>query len=389
MSSEVVRKFNRERILWCLNQNRVPIDKLAKKAGTKPSILENALHNNGTLTMKQLQNIAQYFHRGLLFFFETAPVDEENVDSLQFRTLNNQKPTLEHRIKVLIRRIEEQRLIFVELLEESEHIDWTLGQPQRDDKESISAYAERVRTWLELGDINDFESYRLALEGRGILVFVSNGYKGAWEIDKSDPIRGISLYFEQYPVILAKKQKVATAQSFTLMHELGHLLFHRKSFVDEDNDFSNQPQKVLEHEANEFAGQILVPNRFLEQVDHQKLIGLDIEEFDDFLEKQRNNWGVSGEVILRRLLNEGLLDQTTYTSYHEYKKSLLTNAAPPSSGGSRYREREPLKIFGRTYVGVVLNALYNEEISIIKAGRYLDGLNIEQIRKLEAYLVSH
>jgi Zn-dependent peptidase ImmA (M78 family) len=83
---------------------------------------------------------------------------------------------------------------------------------------------------------NDFEALRESVENKGIMVIVSNGYNGPWQIDKSDSTRGFCLYYDMLPIIAIKKQSKG-AMAFTLMHELAHLLLHKTSMLDNQADF--------------------------------------------------------------------------------------------------------------------------------------------------------
>ena len=98
------------------------------------------------------------------------------------------------------------------------------------------------------------------MEAQGILVFRSNGYNGKWQISKTDPILGFTLYDNKCPVIFIKKQYGEAPQSFTLMHELGHLLLHTVSSIDDENDMYSY--KGHERDANAFAGLLLFQKIF-------------------------------------------------------------------------------------------------------------------------------
>jgi Zn-dependent peptidase ImmA (M78 family) len=178
-------------------------------------------------------------------------------------------------------------------------------------------------------------------------------------------------------VIVVRKQEAPTRQAFSLMHELGHLLLHRASMIDENQDlYSHQGR---EQEANAFAGQLLIPNEFLTQIsDAQR--PADVARFDDWLAPQRRTWGVSGEVILRRLLDVGRLSNTVYQSYREW---VSNRPMPVRGGGSRYRFREPKEILGDRFVRTVFDSLSARNITLVGASRYLDNLKIEDIHRLE------
>jgi hypothetical protein len=61
------------------------------------------------------------------------------------------------------------------------------------------------------------------------MVFVSNGYNGQWQIEKNEPVRGFSLYYETLPIIVIKKcvgEFYATANYFIPIQAQGIMLSH-------------------------------------------------------------------------------------------------------------------------------------------------------------------
>ena len=187
-------------------------------------------------------------------------------------------------------------------------------------------------------------------------------------------------YDSECPVIVVKKQDHDSRQSFTLMHELGHILLHRASSIDDDSDLHASGGE--EREANAFAGHLLVPDEFLSSIsDNQRPD--DVTGYDDWLKPQRDAWGVSGEMILRRLLDSGRLQAEDYAAYRHWNS---TQVWPEKDGGNRgYRNREPIHIFGDGYVRTVLDALNSRRITLAKASNYLDNLKIADLHKLEQY----
>jgi Zn-dependent peptidase ImmA (M78 family) len=244
----------------------------------------------------------------------------------------------------------------------------------------LSVAARIARQWLGLSDQNGFDSYRDALESRGVLVFRSNGYNGKWQIAKENPIIGFSLYDAICPVIVIKKLEWDSQQTFTLMHELGHLLLHKTSSIDDANDL--QSHQGREREANAFAGYLLVPDAFLTNINDADRPN-EVSQYDYWLDYQRKAWGVSGEVILRRLLDIGRLQQDQYDAYRQWRTQ---TAVIQKDGGNReWRHREPRHIFGDTFVRTVLDSLYARHITLAKASGYLDNLKIKDLHQLEKY----
>jgi len=380
---ERIQSINLARIDWCLADSGMTRDELAREVDIGPAILAKVFEGEAGLTFKQLRRLATYFGRGTLFFLSPEPVNEAAAHTPQFRTLANQKPELSARMKLLIERVERQREIYLALRDELDPEEVVHFSPPDLAGLSVSDAARKVRDWLGLADRNDFNSYRSAIEARGLLVFQSNGYHGQWQIAKESPVLGFSLYDPACPVILVKKQDSDARQSFTLMHELGHLLLHKTSSIDDEGDL--QARAGVEQEANAFAGQLLVPDAFLLSIRDLERPD-DVAAYDEWLAPQRRHWGVSGEVILRRLVDVGRLSKAQYGAYRQW---WATRQLPQKTGGSReYRNREPKHIFGDGYVRTVLDALNAQRISLAKASTYLDNLKISDLHKLEQHYAS-
>ncbi|EMN1928810.1 ImmA/IrrE family metallo-endopeptidase [Burkholderia ambifaria] len=377
---ERIQSINPERIAWCCADHGTTPGELASTVGISQATMERVLAGESGLTFSQLSKVASHFGRGALFFLEPGPVDEAQVHTAAFRTLANQKPELTTKLKLLIERVEKQREIYRSLREDLDDTDFPRFEEPELPRANPAEAAQVARRWLGLGDHNTFENYRTALEARGVLVFRSNGYNGKWQIAKESPILGFSIYDNDCPVIVVKKQAFESQQSFTLMHELGHLLLHRSSSIDDEHDM--QSHQGHERDANAFAGHLLVPPAFLARVDDRDR-PREVSEFDEWLKPLRREWGVSTEVILRRLLDVGRLSQERYSSYRHWRAA---QPVPEQEGGTRmYRHREPSHIFGDRFVRTVLDALNNRYITLAKASSYLDGLKINDLHQLERH----
>ena len=289
---ERIETINPDRIAWCCAERGVTPEELASDVGIAPASIVRVMNREGGMTFNQLRKVADYFHRGALFFLEPGPVNEAQVHTPQFRTLANQKPELSPKLEPLIERVERQRKVYLSLLEELDDLDRPAYEPPELPQQNSRRAAAIAREWLGLGEQNNFESYRTAVENSGVLVFRSNGYSGKWQIPKDDPILGFSIYDVTCPVIVIKKQW-ESQQAFTLMHELGHLLLHQLSSIDDRADFESNAGR--ERDANSFAGHLLVPDEFLRLV-HDAGQPRNVAEYDAWLRPHRQTWGVSGEL---------------------------------------------------------------------------------------------
>ncbi|HHE32050.1 MAG TPA: ImmA/IrrE family metallo-endopeptidase [Chlorobaculum parvum] len=377
---ERIHSINAERIAWCCADYGITPNELASRLDIAASRMEKLMTGDSSLTFNQLRKIADYFGRGVLFFLEEGPVDEARVHTPQFRTLANRKPEVTPELKKLIERTEQQRKVYLSLIEDLDEPERLRFNPPDIHGLAPSIAAREVRAWLKLGNSNDFDSYRAAIEAQGILVFRSNGYSGKWQIPKENPIQGFTLYDPVCPVIVVKKQPSERRQSFTLMHELAHLLVHRSSSIDDETDLYSH--EGHEREANAFAGNLLVPDEFLATIDDPARPD-EVSQFDPWLDRYCKTWGVSSEVILRRLMDTGRLPQSEYNAYRQWRTNQVF---PEKDGGSRkYRHREPKHVFGDPFVRTVLGALNNKQITLAKASGYLDSIKIKDLHQLEHY----
>jgi len=376
--------INPNRLAWCCETLDIEISTLYKNVQFAKSTIERVMKGDKVLSVNQLQTIAKYFNRSLLFFLEPEDVDERRVYSPQFRTINNQKPIHSRKINALIERVEQHRKVYLNLLNE-------LGTPiinnwypkQINLNGSTKQSANNAREWLGVQDNLNFSELRALVESKGIMIFVSNGYTGKWQIDKDSPVRGFTLYYQTLPIIVIKKQISKGAQAFTLLHELAHLLLHKESILDEDEDFYTYHGK--EQQANEFASNVLMSDKSINMINLDELQNLDTQEYDNYLSQFKKRWCVSGDAILYRLLRDNKITQTRYEDYKDLKEEQFKQR---QSGGSKpiprvYRYREPVNIFGNSYVATVLDALQNKHITLSKASTHLDNLKIRTLHKLE------
>lgn len=374
----IIKSANIDRIIWCIGDRNITAEDLAAEIKMHEEKLHAVLRGEADLSLTQLKKIAKFFNRGLLFFIAESEVNETELRTSGFRTLSNEYPQIDPHIKALIERVERQRRIFLDLREELREEETQTFLPPAVPHDDPKAAAEIIRKWLPLNGERTFESYRRGLESRGVLVFRSNGYIGAWQVPKESEIEGFAIYHKQFPIIFVKKQEAKTRELFTLAHELGHLVLDRAGSIDNaDNIFA---PKGKEREVNAFAGYLLVSDEALKEIDiHGKPATAD--EFEIWLKQPAQACGVSVEVVLLRLLDKKQISREEYEDYKDWKK--LQTRPERSVGARNYRYREPVNVFGRPFVGTVLEALGTKQITIVKASRYLDNIKIADVHKLE------
>lgn len=379
---ERLNNINRERLAWLCQEQGVSVAQAFRDAGLSDATARAYEDEDKGLTYLQLKKLADFFGRGILFLLESGPVEADKVHSVNFRTLNQQKLQLSRQVKKLIERVERQRELYLALVEDLNPEDVPTFAPPDVDAGHPAEAAAIARRWLGLNGESSFDGYRTAVEAKGVLVFRTNGYAGDWQIAKDNPILGFSLFNMICPVIVVKKATWDTQQTFTLFHELGHLLLHRESSIDDEADIYSRGGH--ERDANAFAGHLLVPDTYLRQIQDGEQPER-VEEYDVWLAPFRRRWGASTEVILRRLLEAGRLAPEQYAAYRAHARTVV----PRDDLGNRaYRHREPKHIFGERFVRTVLHAMSSRRISKDRACAYLDGLKLADLRQLEQHVAA-
>jgi Zn-dependent peptidase ImmA (M78 family) len=173
---------------------------------------------------------------------------------------------------------------------------------------------------------------------------------------------------------------VEARQTFTLAHELGHILLFRESTIHSVASLTSHARK--ERLANEFAGHFLIPQEYLSQI-NTSCLSNDPGVLESQLQSHRRLWGVSTDTILIRPFASNQLPQSVYDDFKEWR---ATRPTEQSSGGTReWRHREPQHILGDTYVRAVLQALDTNKLTLVKASKYLDNLNLDDLKLLERH----
>jgi Zn-dependent peptidase ImmA (M78 family) len=120
---------------------------------------------------------------------------------------------------------------------------------------------------------------------------------------------------KEQAVIGVNTSHAPVRQTFTIAHELGHLLLHDQEQLHVDREFrvrlrsdvSSQGIDEAEQEANFFAASILMPREFIERdlADKEFMDLLD----DDFLRELARKYGVSAQALAIRLKTLGYLQE--------------------------------------------------------------------------------
>lgn len=157
------------------------------------------------------------------------------------------------------------------------------------DKEEIKQKAIDLRNLLQLGDgpINDMTH---VAERMGIRVMFS-------DLD-SEKIDAITCWVNDQPYIILNSRRLSSVRiRFNLAHEIGHIILHSKYPQEIVNNTALH--KTIEHEANQFAGEFLIPDRSL---------ALDMDRTNmQYLIELKRKWKISLQALIYRGEEIGLI----------------------------------------------------------------------------------
>lgn len=255
---------------------------------------------------------------------------------------------------------------------------------------------ESQRNWRKKSELNPFQSWRRAIGNFGVLVFQVTRVN--W-----DEAAGFALAARLLPIVVVNRKDVANRRTFSLLHEFAHLVIGQSSTSDLEVDVSRTLETVKnEIFCNAVAGAALVPQEYL--LNHPEVRNKErwSEDWSDSdLVNLARRFGVSRIVVLRRLLT---FQKTTRRFYErssgrwsrEFEK-FLTNKRkdmvkkredkPVSYGLDS--SREAMTNFGQPYVGLVLEGLTSNVISVNEASRLLGDLKVRHFEKLEREFFSN
>ena len=328
-------------------------------------------------TYPQLEELATRFKVPVAVFFFPEPPHEERVHE-SFRTLPVARvATLPQQVRFLLRKATALRINLEELNGKKNPVEhFLLRDVHLTPEMDILDMAAQVREYLGVTldqqknwPNNDaaFAAWRDVLESHGVAVF-----KDAFE---DDAYSGFCLYHEDFPIIYVNNS-VKTRESFTLFHELAHLLFHT-SWIDR---FSDDLREVLSPTAqhievlcNRFAAELLLPTEQFE-TDTRGLL-----PNKDTATQLAERYHVSRELVFRRFLDRGDVTKQDYQS----AVAQWTEQRRVIKRGNRYLTK--IAYLGTRYINLAFSRYYQSQISEIELADYLD-MEVRNLQKLEDYV---
>jgi len=167
----------------------------------------------------------------------------------------------------------------------------------------------RMQWQMPIGPVRDMVRW---LEAAGCLVIMEDFETGR--------VDGMSQWVDDLPVMLVNERTPTDRLRLTLAHELGHLCLHSLEITED-----------MEHEANEFAAEFLMPTQAI----RAQLRNVTLGRLHDL----KREWGVSMQALIEKAYAIGTLTGPQRTNLYKTfsakgwrTREPLSDALPPETG---------------------------------------------------------
>ena len=320
------------------------------------------------------------------FFLSTPPEKEPRPYTDRRTTRGTLYRETSYELWSEIGRIIGNRDKMMDLVDEEDEDESFESIPVFDDEIEIEELGNAIRQFLGVKlpfknksayNQKAFNYYRSVLESKGILVSQISGVS-------LEEMKGISIYYDEYPIIAVNNKDYERAKTFSLMHELAHLIRRSSSLCMIDFNERNDEEEKL---CDRIAAEILMPKETF--INLSKLeINHSGEWDDESLRSVADRFGVSIFAVIRRLFETGLIDKSFYISlYDEMSDMFRENQAEIDANNegrqliipyyAKYLNKE-----GYLFTKTVMNSYSRGRISYGEMCHIL-GVSSEHINKME------
>ena len=254
-----------------------------------------------------------------VFLLEKQPVFKKNVDN---RTIENKTTHLSKKTILAIEDVnfilsfysglpnkQELKLPKFEDIENSEPED--LANKLRESSGIATDVQERFS-----GDSDALDRWINYVESLGILV-------SQYNLDLDDKVRAFSVLENGQAIIVLNTADLIPARSFSLFHELGHIIRRTEGLCD----LHSSKDKDVETYCNRFAAAFLAPTKFIGDYIQREGRSQILQNLEWHVSRIASKLKISKLAVYRRLATLGLIDNSRYMEIHN--KYLKFNFTKP------------------------------------------------------------
>lgn len=309
----IYAQINKNTLAYIFEGKKVSRDYVVSKTGIKPDKLDRWLNTQDVLfpTINQAKSIANCLHIPFAgFYMNPEHVKLKSIPSVKnYRTLYGGVELDDSAINIAMMDLLRERDFLLESSKEND-ISLPIFNLSIALRDNPILWAKSIR---ELFDIQLDVQYKCTssrkfylylrekIEAAGIFVHCFTDVP-------MEMARALAIYDKDMPIIGLNDEDRPPAKSFSMIHELVHI-FKRESSLCNDMR-SIRSEEVF---CNAVAGELLVPKAALESTIKFKEMHKPYNKQD--IEYLANKFSVSKEVIIRRLLDTGHINDTVYDTY--------------------------------------------------------------------------
>jgi Zn-dependent peptidase ImmA (M78 family)/DNA-binding XRE family transcriptional regulator len=379
--------FNGELLRWAREWRGRTIEDAARKVNTSPANVEAWERGASVPSVRQARMLASFYDRAFLEFFldEPPPVQKSELvpDFRLFREAVD--PSGDRELKAIQAWAEEQRLNALDLYEilgdtppafPDDVFATTASNPE------VVAAAARKATLFTVEKQAGLSSaerptmpklVRKAMEGLGVLVLKESALA-------KYGVRGLCIFASPLPVIVFGTEAPA-AQSFTMAHELGHIILQQSGISGPPSARDAQSRtEVIERWCDEFAGAFLIPADAMAMQWARPNAALPAIG-DEMLGKLANTFCVSRHAMLIRLVHLGYVESAFY--WDVKRPEFLQHERDFKGGGrGKYYGTRFRSAHGDLYTGLVLEAWGDGAITNHNAAEFMGIKNLRHLNDI-------
>lgn len=374
-------KPNPEIIKWARESSGLSLEDAAKKLNLKSSKQSGAsillAYESGEKepTSKKLGEISKLYHRPLLTFYLSKPpvIQKKGED---YRTAPDAMPIETNgNVDAIVRDIFVRQSIVREALidsDDAESKDFVGRFRNLPNIEAASSYIQsrfniNTSEFRRYATAHDAMGYlRKQVENEGVFVLLIGNLGSHHSSVSTSYFRGFAIADNIAPFVVINDNDSKLAWSFTLLHELAHIL------IGETGISNTSVSHKIEKYCNDIASNILLPAEDLATINVDETSTF--EELTSILQEKSVFYNVSQSLIAYRLLRSGKINITEWERISSHFKDMwhqskAKKADEKKSSGTFYVTKRHKT--GSALIRVIRNSILEGVITETKAGKVL------------------
>lgn len=388
-----IQGVNPEILRWARETAGLTSKEAVRKIGLRDTKYSSAASHlkaleNGTRkpTRSQLVKMAKHYHRALLIFYLDNP-PKPAKPGLDFRSLpTNYDDSTSKFLDVLLRDLRVRQSMVKAVLEdedETKRLSFVDAKKMHEGKSAVLQYLQellnvsREQYRSNSSPEKAFSMLRNAVEKLGIFVLLQSNLGSYHTKINLEVYRGFVIADSIAPFIVINNQDAVPARSFTLLHELVHLLLG-------DTGISGLPGGD-EHEifCNDVASSFLLSPDELGILDFKD--STDIKTKVDQISKFASARHLSRTMVTYAAYREGLIGQNTYSELSQMFRAQWLRTRQIRSEKSGFAPPIIVRRYslGNNLIELIRRTTNDGSLTTTKAARIL-GVKPQQVQSIVA-----